>query len=91
MPLVEKSDPVKAALKSNLESALSLGIMLNFKKGLVGEGLCMHDLLTTVVGLSYKGDLRMRMKMESANKVGNIVDGNTAQLTQLYSHTLMAM
>ena len=33
----------------------------------------------------------MRMKMETANKVMNIVEGNQAQLTELYKPAMMAL
>jgi hypothetical protein len=41
----------------------------------------MDELLMTICGLSYKGDIRMRMKMESADKVKNIVEGNKESLS----------
>lgn len=40
--------------------------------------------METICQFSYKGDIRMRMKLENPNKVKNIVDGSKEGLNQLY-------
>jgi hypothetical protein len=44
----------------------------------------MLDLGITICQLSYKGDIRMKLKMENPNKVKNIVIGSFEGLNQLY-------
>jgi hypothetical protein len=42
------------------------------------------DLATTICELSYKGDIRMKFKMENPDKVRNIVAGSFQGLNELY-------
>jgi hypothetical protein len=50
-----------------------------------GELECnTFDLYTTLCSLSYKGDIRMKFKMENPNKVSNIVKGSLDGLNELY-------
>ena len=42
------------------------------------------ELATTICELSYKGDIRMRFKMENPQKVKNIVTGSFTGLSELY-------
>lgn len=71
-------------MQTNLKNALKFGLFLNAREAMGKEGVPMETLLLTICGLSYRGDLRMRMKMENANKVKNIVEGNKEQLSALY-------
>ncbi|KAG2501264.1 hypothetical protein HYH03_001071 [Edaphochlamys debaryana] len=43
-----------------------------------------HDLLTTIVGLSYRGDVRMAARAEDPAKVSRIVAGSWEGLTAMY-------
>ena len=45
------------------------------------------DIATTICELSYKGDIRMKFKMENPHKVRNIVNGSLEGLTNLYGVT----
>lgn len=42
------------------------------------------DLASTICELSYKGDIRMKFKMENPDKVKNIVIGSFDGLNHLY-------
>jgi len=61
--------------------ALNLAIFFHYHS--VDE-VSIQDLLTTICKLSYKGDIRMRMKMENPDKVKNVVAGSLEGLTDLY-------
>ena len=45
----------------------------------------MLDVLTTLVNFSYKGDIRMRWKMENPDKVKNLVIGSFKPLVEMYT------
>jgi hypothetical protein len=49
------------------------------------------DLMTTLVGFSFTGDIRMQYKMENPDKIANIVKGNLAGLSDLYIDLLLEM
>jgi hypothetical protein len=91
LPIIKNSDLMTEAFESNVRSALELSILLNFKTGLTNEGVSLHDLLVTICGLSYKGDIRMRFKMENKDKIANIVEGNKNLLSELYLPILIDM
>ena len=40
------------------------------------EKVSVEELITTLVNFSYKGDVRMQLKMENPDKVSNLVKGN---------------
>ena len=44
----------------------------------------LMDLYTTLCEFSYKGDIRMRFKMENPNKVKNVVLGSFDAMNSLY-------
>jgi hypothetical protein len=79
------------AFEANIRQALELSILLNFKGGLTKDGVSLNELLLTICGLSYKGDIRMRFKMENKNKIANIVEGNKDLLSELYLPILIDM
>ena len=51
--------------------------------------ISMDDFLHTICEFSYRGDIRLKYKMENPNKVRNLVEGSRAQLTQLYLPILL--
>lgn len=51
--------------------------------------MSLEELIKTIVGFSYKGDLRMRMKMENPAKIDNLVQGNQPQLNEIYLPLLL--
>ena len=59
-------------MEQNFRAALNLAVFMNYHK----EKVTMEELLTTLVGFSYHGDMRMRMKMENPKKIGNLVQGS---------------
>ena len=65
---------MEQAIETNRRLALQLAILFNFHN----EKASLEDLITTIVGFSYKGDLRMKMKMENPDKIVNLVKGNQA-------------
>ena len=75
------SAEVSAAMGTNRHNALSLALLLHFDK--VGS-VPLLDILTTLCNFSYKGDIRMRWKMENPDKVRNIVIGQFDSLLELY-------
>jgi len=44
-----------------------------------------------MIGFSYKGDIRMRFKMENPKKIDNILDGSYDDLCTLYEPYLTTM
>jgi len=65
----------------NRDNAFNLALLLHFHRVDPVEVL---DLYTTLCNFSYKGDIRMRWKMENPNKVKNIVLGSLAGLHEIY-------
>lgn len=61
--------------------ALNLALMLNFHNI---KNLHLMDLYTDLCGFSYKGDIRMKLKLENPNKVKNVVIGSFDSLNELY-------
>lgn len=57
-----------------------MGLLLNFHK----LELTVEELLKTICELSYKGDVRMRLKMENPKKVESIVRGSADGLREIY-------
>ena len=49
----------------------------------------LRQLITTIVGFSMKGDIRMKYKMENPDKVRNLVEGSYSELTDLYFPLLL--
>jgi mitochondrial translocator assembly and maintenance protein 41 len=80
LTLIEDPE-IKQAEINNLKSAMSLALILHFDKV---DQVNMLELLTTLCNFSYKGDIRMRWKMENPNKVKNIVLGQLEGLNDLY-------
>ena len=80
LPFIEEDKSFADALDLNRDQALNLALLLNFDKAHVD----MLDLAITICQLSYKGDVRMKFKMENPNKVKNIVIGSFDGLNFLY-------
>ena len=53
------------------------------------DSISMDDFLHTICEFSYKGDIRLKYKMENPNKVRNLVEGSRTQLSQLYLPILL--
>ena len=66
---ISTNPEIDSALNKNLQLAMNLSVMLNYHNQMV----TLEQLLTTIVGLSYKGDVRMNFKMENPDKVKNLV------------------
>jgi hypothetical protein len=71
---------LSAALSTNCDHALHLALLMNFHRPQVD----MIDLATTICQFSYRGDIRMKFKMENPDKVRNIVIGSFEGLKGLY-------
>lgn len=85
LPFIEESEEVSKAIETNRNHALHTALLLNYHQ----LELPLIDLATTICELSYKGDIRMRFKMENPDKVRNIVQGSYEGLNQLYgAHSL---
>ena len=66
-------DPeVKKAQDQNIEMAITLAILLHYHEQRL---VPLEQLFGTLCNFSYKGDIRMRYKMENPDKVKNIVKG----------------
>ena len=87
LPFVSESVDVKDAMNKNAQMALNLALFLNVHKTEVS----LEELFTTIVGLSFHGDIRMQYKMENPNKIGNLVAGSMDSLTDLYLPKLLEM
>jgi hypothetical protein len=64
--------------------ALSLALIMELHK--VESSLI--DVLDRICWFSYKGDIRMRFKMENPKKVRNIVEGSFNYLSEIYKPLL---
>lgn len=80
LTIFEDTDIAKASDK-NLMQALNLAMLLNFHKL---DSVDLRDIFLTLCNFSYKGDIRMRWKMENPDKVKNIVEGSLDGLKDLY-------
>jgi len=80
LPFIDDSKLMEEAVEVNRTQALNLALLLSFEK----LQLDTVELATTICELSYKGDIRMRFKMENPQKVKNIVTGSFAGLSELY-------
>jgi len=80
LPFIEDDQSFANAMDVNRDQALNLALLLNFDK----PHIDMLDLAITICYLSYKGDIRMKFKMENPNKVKNIVIGSFDGLNILY-------
>ena len=87
LPFVSESVAVKDAMDRNVRMALNLALFLNVHKTEVS----LEELFTTIVGLSFHGDIRMQFKMENPDKIGNLVAGSMDSLTDLYLPKLLEM
>ena len=74
-------------MTTNVENALNLAIFMHYHE----QEVSLHDLFTTIVGFSMKGDIRMKYKMENPNKIGNLVEGSFKELTDLYLPLLLEL
>lgn len=75
-----RDDPrVRLANQINLLSAVRVALLL------LPEKFTEYQLYTTIAGISYMGDPRMRLYAENPNKVQNIVDNQLSNFRRLYS------
>jgi hypothetical protein len=79
--LFEDSEVLEAQ-NQNLMQALNLAILLNYHRL---DSVDLSEIFLTLCNFSYKGDIRMRWKMENPDKVKNIVQGSLEGLCHLYS------
>ena len=87
LTLLEDPDITKAQ-HLNLKNAINLAVLLNYHRL---EPVELREIFYTLCNFSYKGDIRMRWKMENPEKVRNIVDGSFEGLSELYSPYLLEM
>jgi hypothetical protein len=73
------------AQEKNLDSAINLAVFLHYNEV---NPIPLKKLFETLCNFSYKGDIRMRWKMENPNKVMNIVEGSYDGLLDLYTPRL---
>ena len=78
--LIEDVEVAKAA-QENLKSAIYLAVLLQFHRL---DEVPLFDLFLKLCNFSYKGDVRMKWKMENPNKVSNLVSGSYEGLVELY-------
>jgi hypothetical protein len=87
LPFIEECPEIAKAIEVNRNHALNTAVLLNYNKLSVG----LPELVTTICELSYKGDIRMRFKMENPDKVKNIVQGSYEGLSHLYGKNSLRM
>jgi Phosphatidate cytidylyltransferase, mitochondrial len=80
LPFIEQTHDIEKAIEINRDHAMHTALLLNYHK----LDISLMDLATTICDLSYKGDVRMRFKMENPDKVKNIVLGSYDGLNSLY-------
>lgn len=75
-----RDDPrVRLAYQINLLSAVRVALLL------LPTHFTEHQLYSTITGISYLGDPRMRLYAENPNKVQNIVDNQLGNFRRLYT------
>lgn len=84
LPFIEESDSIREGIEKNRDHALNLAVLLNYHK----LECSLEDIYLSICSFSYKGDVRMKFKMENPNKVKNIVSGSRDGLDQLYKPRL---
>ena len=67
-------------MKKNVDMAFNLAVFMNYQK----LDVSMEELFDTLVGFSFRGDIRMEYKMENPQKIRNLVEGNMSGLTDMY-------
>ncbi|GLI63963.1 hypothetical protein VaNZ11_007130 [Volvox africanus] len=75
--------PLAAAQETNLHNALAAALVL------LPPTFTEEELLRTLVGLSYRGDIRLAIGAEDPNKVARIVDGSWDELYSMYMPLLI--
>ncbi|GIL94530.1 hypothetical protein Vretimale_762, partial [Volvox reticuliferus] len=75
--------PLAAAQESNLHNALAAALVL------LPPTFTEEELLRTLVGLSYRGDIRLAVGAEDPHKVARIVDGSWDALYSMYMPLLI--
>ena len=78
--VVEGNEEIKNVIMKNRTNALITSLILNSDK-VIDEKV----LFETLCSLSYIGDIRMSLKFENPNKVGNIVNAELAEFKNIYS------
>lgn len=69
LPFILNSQQLDDALQLNLKHAMNLAILFNYHQ----QEVTLEQLFMTLCAFSYKGDIRMRFKMENPDKVKNLV------------------
>jgi translocator assembly and maintenance protein 41 len=87
LTIFEDPEVVKAS-EHNLMVALNLAMLLNYHRL---DSVDLEEIFLTLCNFSYKGDIRMRWKMENPDKVKNIVEGSLDGLIELYKPNLLEM
>ncbi|GLC41188.1 hypothetical protein PLESTB_001528800 [Pleodorina starrii] len=82
--LVAPPPPLAAALGTNLHNAVAAALVL------LPPTFTEEELLRTLVGLSYRGDVRLAVGAEDPHKVARIVDGSWDELYGMYLPLLAA-
>ncbi|GIL45877.1 hypothetical protein Vafri_3005 [Volvox africanus] len=72
-----------AAQEANLHNALAAALVL------LPPTFTEEELLRTLVGLSYRGDIRLAVGAEDPHKVARIVDGSWDELYSMYMPLLI--
>ncbi len=88
LPFIENSPDITSAIEYNRDMALNYALFMHYREL---KPVHLMDLYTTLCSMSYKGDIRMKMKMENPNKVKNIVLGSYDGLNSIYQPRLDAL
>ena len=83
--IFEDSEVLKAQEK-NRDNAINLALLQSFHEV---EPVNVFDIYLKLCNFSYKGDIRMRWKMENPDKVKNIVQGSFDGLQAIYGPRLL--
>ena len=72
------------ALQRNLEFAVRVAAYLNPQHRQLDQESSRREVLKSLVGLSYLGDIRTAVGAESKDKIDNLLQGNRQLLDELY-------
>lgn len=81
---IKRDSSLENQMAGNLKFAVEVAAYLNPQHRRLSEESDRRQILKTIVGLSYLGDIRTTVGAESSDKIDNLLQGNRLLLDKLY-------